>query len=249
MAIFSLPVSGYVTQTYGKQSDGSFHPGIDFHAPVGTPIKAIGDGVISTQTNNGDCGNTLIIQHPNGYESVYCHLSNFLLQPGAAVKQGEIIGFTGGAKGEVGAGNSTAPHLHLQIDKGKGAANNVDPTSLLGLTPGASPTPSATPYQNKDSIITQLKKMVLGGPALAILSANGGNNPITNAIPGSGAAKDVVGGFTSTAKLIGFISNPANLKRVGTGAIGVTLVVIAGVELLKESPVGSTITKVASKVA
>lgn len=251
MAIFSLPVSGYVTQSYGKQSDGSFHPGIDFHAPVGTPIKAIGDGVISTQTNNGDCGNTLIIQHPNGYESVYCHLSNFLLQPGAAVKQGEIIGFTGGDKGEVGAGNSTVPHLHLQIDKGKGAANNVDPTSLLGLTPGASPTPSATKAASP-SILDRLKSALGKGalntliPGSSLLNDAGTS---LNSVPGVSGAKTAIKGFTSVADLVGFISNPANLKRVGTGAIGVTLVVIAGVELLKESPVGSTITKVASKVA
>lgn len=249
MSTFTLPVNGYVTQSYGKQKDGSFHPGIDFHAPIGTPVKAIGDGVISSQGLNGDCGNTVILQHSNGFESVYCHLSNFLLQPGATVKQGDIIAFSGGKAGEVGAGNSKVPHLHLQIDKGKGAANHVDPTTLLGLGVTVTPTPSSPPYENKDSIITQLKKMVLGGPALAVLTANGGNNPITNAIPGSGVAKDVVGGFTSTSKLIGFISNPANLKRVGVGAIGVTLVIVGSVELLKETPIGGTIKKVAAKTA
>ena len=243
MSLFTLPVNGPISQSYGKQKDGTFHPGLDFGVPVGTPVRAAADGVISSQGIIGSGGNTVIIQHSSGYETVYADLSSFLLQPGATVKQGQIIGFSGGTKSEI----STGPHLHFQIDKGKGASNNVDPSSLLGIIPV---TPStSTPYTNKDSIITQLKKMILGGPVLAVLSANGGNNPVTNATPGSGTVKDVVGGFTSSGKLIGFISNPTNLKRIGVGAIGVTIVVIVSVKLLNDTEVGGKIIGDAKKAA
>ena len=206
-------------------------------------MRAAADGVISSQGLNGDGGNTIIIQHPNGYESVYAHLSEFLLPAGSTVKKGEIIGLSGGAKGATGAGNSSGPHLHFQIDKGKGAANAVNPAPLLGLAT------STGTYQNKDSILTQLKKLAIGGPALAILSANGGNNPVTNSIPGSGTAKDIVGGFTSTSNLIGFISNPANLKRIGMGAIGVSIIALSVVKLVNDSPVTGTLKDAAGKVA
>ena len=243
MSIFTLPVSGPITNPYS-----SSHPGIDFGVPVGTPVRATADGVISGQGLMGDGGNTIIIQHSNGYESVYAHLSSFLLQPGTQVKQGEIIGFSGGAKGASGSGNSTGPHLHFQLDKGKGAANHVDPTALLGLLPSSTSTSQG--YQNKMSILDQIKKTILVGPLGAILSTkNPASTAIISNVPGASAAQEAVKGFTSTADLIGFISNPTNLRRVGMGAIGVALIVITGVKLLSDSEIGGKITEGAKTVA
>jgi murein DD-endopeptidase MepM/ murein hydrolase activator NlpD len=87
------------------------HLGIDYAAPYGTPVRAAGDGSISSAERRGGYGNIVEIQHPNGYSTRYAHLSRFApgLGRGAAVRQGEIIGFVGAT------GLATGPHLHYEV--------------------------------------------------------------------------------------------------------------------------------------
>ena len=89
------------------------HEGIDYAAPIGTPVSAIGDGVVTKSQYSGGYGNLVIIKHPNGYESYYGHLSKYGkgIKKGVRVKQGQVIGYVGST------GLSTGPHLDFRIKK------------------------------------------------------------------------------------------------------------------------------------
>lgn len=89
------------------------HEGIDYAAPIGTPVSTIGDGVVTKSQYSGGYGNLVIIKHPNGYESYYGHLSKYGkgIKKGVRVKQGQVIGYVGST------GLSTGPHLDFRIKK------------------------------------------------------------------------------------------------------------------------------------
>lgn len=84
--------------------------GIDYDMPVGTPLPAPSDGTLTNVPNNGSGGHTAIITRKDGTKTVYFHLSKFTTP--REVKEGEIVGYSGGAKGAAGSGNSSGPHLH-----------------------------------------------------------------------------------------------------------------------------------------
>ena len=121
---------------FGQQRKTHVHNGIDIGVKVGTPIKAIADGVVtmSSSSYNGDCGAGVIIKHADGFESGYCHLSKINFAKGATITQGDIIGLTGGAVGSAGAGNSQGPHLHFTLRKD---GSPVNPLSYFGGEIGA----------------------------------------------------------------------------------------------------------------
>lgn len=103
-------------------STGNTHLGTDYDVPVGTPVMAVMDGIVSNQTLSSDYGNAVLIDHPNGYSTVYAHLSNKEVSPGKQVFKGQEIGKSGKS------GNVTGPHLHFEVRKG--ANNPVDPSTL-----------------------------------------------------------------------------------------------------------------------
>ncbi|MCK3686012.1 M23 family metallopeptidase [Maribellus sp. YY47] len=91
------------------------HWGQDFTAPIGTPIYATGDGVVTevegSKRSNVGFGLAIKIDHGYGYETVYGHLNEFNVKRGQQVKRGDIIGYVGNS------GGSTAPHLHYEVHK------------------------------------------------------------------------------------------------------------------------------------
>ena len=99
------------------------HTGVDLAARSGTPIYAAGDGVIKYYKWQSGYGNKVEIEHVNGYETAYGHMSRYVdgLGPGSHVRQGQIIGYVGST------GQSTGPHLHFEI---KINGNLVDPLSV-----------------------------------------------------------------------------------------------------------------------
>jgi murein DD-endopeptidase MepM/ murein hydrolase activator NlpD len=99
------------------------HNGIDWAAPIGTPILAAGNGVVEEAKYRGEYGNFIRIQHANGYQSTYAHLSRYAprLQEGVKVRQGEVIGFVGNT------GLSAGPHVHFEIHVNQ---RPVDPLSI-----------------------------------------------------------------------------------------------------------------------
>lgn len=87
------------------------HLGMDYAAPTGTPVKAVGDGVVLKRGWAGDYGNQIVIRHSAGLESMYAHLSGYArgLKQGQRVRQGQVIGFVGST------GLSTGPHLDFRL--------------------------------------------------------------------------------------------------------------------------------------
>ncbi len=101
------------------------HQGVDYAAPHGTPVKALGDGTVSFKGWKKGYGNTLVLKHGNGIETQYAHLSRFAssLHIGQKVKQGEIVAFVGAT------GTATGPHLDFRVIKD---GRFIDPSSLSG---------------------------------------------------------------------------------------------------------------------
>ncbi len=87
------------------------HWGIDYGAPVGTPVMATADGVVASAGRNGGAGNAVEIRHAGGFATTYMHLSRFAagVRPGARVEQGQVIGYVGST------GLSTGPHLDYRV--------------------------------------------------------------------------------------------------------------------------------------
>ncbi len=88
------------------------HEGIDYGAPTGTPVWAVGDGRVEQSGWNGGCGKSVTLRHRNGYETVYCHLSAVAVSSGKPVSQKQIIGYVGAT------GMATGPHLHYAVKRG-----------------------------------------------------------------------------------------------------------------------------------
>ena len=103
--------SGYGMRKHPLLGIVRMHTGVDWAAPVGTPILAAGDGIIEMVGGKGGYGNYVRIRHPNGYSTAYGHMARYAdgVAPGVAVKQGQIIGYVGNS------GLSTGPHCHFEV--------------------------------------------------------------------------------------------------------------------------------------
>lgn len=131
--LWHLPVIGYrLTAHFGASSNlwSRNHTGLDFAAPSGTPVMSVTNGVVTSVGYDGSYGNKIVVTTDDGEELWYCHLSGYDAQVGDTVTSGEVIGFVGST------GNSTGPHLHLEVRPGAG--DPVDPMQALiahGVTP------------------------------------------------------------------------------------------------------------------
>lgn len=108
------PILGRLMGGYGQRSDpfsgeGAMHTGIDISAPIGTPVKATADGIVRHANWNGGYGRCVIIDHGNGYQTWYAHLSKMDVMEGQEIRQGEIVGRVGST------GRSTGSHLHYEV--------------------------------------------------------------------------------------------------------------------------------------
>ena len=110
-AAWSSPVAGYrITGEFGDTGSwASTHTGLDFAVAYGTPIRAVAAGVVSEASYDGSFGNKTVVTLPDGTEVWYCHQEAVDVAPGERISTGEVIG-------EVGmTGNTTGPHLHLEV--------------------------------------------------------------------------------------------------------------------------------------
>ncbi|MFN3299166.1 MAG: M23 family metallopeptidase [Sediminibacterium sp.] len=104
--------SGFGYRIDPVYKDRRLHPGLDFTAPVGTPIYAAADGVVrDAGFNTGGYGNRVVVNHGFGYETLYAHMVRIKARVGTKVKRGEVIGYVGST------GKSTGPHLHYEVHK------------------------------------------------------------------------------------------------------------------------------------
>lgn len=129
----TVPVGGAITSGFGYRDDVAGigtpdHMGIDIGAAEGTPVGAAGAGMVTQAGWNGGYGNSVTIDHGNGLETLYGHLSQVLVGVGDLVSQLQTIGLVGST------GNSTGPHLHFGVYQ-DGAA--IDPSSLWGFDVGS----------------------------------------------------------------------------------------------------------------
>lgn len=126
----SAPVANpQVIQDYhnaGSYSLG-YHTGTDFAAATGTVVKAVSDGTVVASDPSGAYGINVLIKHEDGTYALYAHLSSKVVQAGTQVQAGRMIGLSGST------GNSTGPHLHLEIRKEAafGEGNFLDPIAWL----------------------------------------------------------------------------------------------------------------------
>ncbi len=121
-----LPTSGYrLTAGFGESSGlwSSTHTGLDMATDSGTPIVAVAGGTVTETGYDGSYGNKTVITLDDGTEIWFCHQTSILVSVGDVVRSGEQIGTVGST------GNSTGPHLHLEVRPGGG--DPVDPYSAL----------------------------------------------------------------------------------------------------------------------
>ncbi len=112
--------SGFGYRTHPIYKVRKMHPGIDFSAPLGTPIYATADGkVVKAQVRFSGYGKLIEIDHGFGYKTRYAHMQEFEVKAGQTVKRGQIIGYVGST------GLSTAPHLHYEVLKNDKQINPV----------------------------------------------------------------------------------------------------------------------------
>jgi murein DD-endopeptidase MepM/ murein hydrolase activator NlpD len=116
------PVNGRLEGGYGVRSDpfsgeGAMHTGLDISAPTGTPVHAAADGIVLHAGWNGGYGRCVIVDHGNGYQTWYGHLSRMDVIEGQEIRQGEVLGQVGTS------GRSTGSHLHYEVRIGSTPVN------------------------------------------------------------------------------------------------------------------------------
>jgi murein DD-endopeptidase MepM/ murein hydrolase activator NlpD len=105
---------GYLSSRYGRRIDPftgrpAFHNGVDFSAPIGTPVHATADGVVVRASRRGRMGKMVELDHGNGVHTRYGHLNGFTVHRGQRVHRGDLIGYVGNT------GRSTGPHVHYEV--------------------------------------------------------------------------------------------------------------------------------------
>ncbi len=116
---FSWPTVGMISQYFS-----AYHRGLDIAPPYGTPVRAAAAGVVVQASAgwNGGYGTVVVIDHGNGFRTLYAHLSRLDVSVGEAVEQGQVIGAVGRT------GIATGPHLHFEVHRG---GVPINPLSVL----------------------------------------------------------------------------------------------------------------------
>ena len=118
---FSRVTSGFAMRFHPIMQKWRAHLGVDFGAPTGTPVRSVGDGVVSFAGQQNGYGNVIELQHSGGRTTVYAHLSRIDVRKGQHVEQGVRIGAVGAT------GWATGPHLHFEFKVG---GHQIDPMTI-----------------------------------------------------------------------------------------------------------------------
>jgi len=114
---------GYVTRgQIGTGTVDEAHPGIDVAVPIGSMVRASAGGTVLQTGSDPEYGTFVLLQHPEGYQSMYGHLDRTTVRVGQSVDAGEVIGLSGNS------GRSSAPHLHFEV---RLDGRSLDPTTLV----------------------------------------------------------------------------------------------------------------------
>lgn len=136
------PVTGRLLSYFGARTDpftglGSFHPGVDIAASIGSPVRVTADGTVAFAGYRSGYGRLVIVAHGDGVETYYAHLSQFFVLVGQDVRQGEVIAYSGAS------GRVTSPHLHYEV---RVRGNPINPYKYLQYAAYGLPTRSAIPF-------------------------------------------------------------------------------------------------------
>ena len=129
----ALPIKdGKITTAYkkaGKMWSKGYHTGVDFAVPVGTEVLAVADGVVANANWGKSYGTQIVEALPDGTFFIYAHLSKSLVKPGDKVSKNQVIGKSGNT------GNSSGPHLHVELRNGPrwSTSKDLDPVKVLAL--------------------------------------------------------------------------------------------------------------------
>jgi murein DD-endopeptidase MepM/ murein hydrolase activator NlpD len=117
------PVDGrLIRSSYGQRTDplsgeGAFHTGVDISAPSGISVRATADGIVVHTAFDNGYGRLVVVDHGNGVQTYYAHLSKFYVHAGQEVRRGDVVGAVGSS------GRVTAPHLHYEVRMGGAPIN------------------------------------------------------------------------------------------------------------------------------
>jgi len=119
--------TGWLSSRFGFRNDPftgqqTFHRGLDFSTPVGTPVRVTGDGTVAAVQTQRGFGKVVKVDHGNGVTTIYAHLDHIEVKKGQKVTRGEVIAHSGNT------GRSSAPHLHYEI---RLAGRPVNPISYI----------------------------------------------------------------------------------------------------------------------
>jgi murein DD-endopeptidase MepM/ murein hydrolase activator NlpD len=174
MTTWIRPVDGgSISDTFDghkNRAKPALNPGIDYAVGTGTPVKAVADatviGIVNTFTGSG--GKMIFLSFPSGHTADYLHLSRIDVQPGQEVKQGQVIGLSGGS----GLGSMTGygAHLHFSFRVGGKptmGAGNIDYEAFRGAPTSAIPSKPAAPAKpaKAGSMAYRGKELRQGEPA------------------------------------------------------------------------------------
>lgn len=144
-----------MSSNFGTRSDpfnghARMHQGIDIRGPLGTPVYATADGVVTRSEWANGYGNLVEINHGNGLETRYGHLSRLIAQPNERVRRGQLIGLMGST------GRSTGSHLHYEV---RIAGNAVNPLPYIEGTNYEIALADAKVHEDMDG-----EEIAMGGP-------------------------------------------------------------------------------------
>lgn len=165
---FTRISSGYTTARFHPILQKTTpHLGIDYAAPLGTPVSASADGVVTLAGFSPGMGNTVRLRHANGFETQYGHLAKILARPGQRVTQGAAVGTVGST------GLSTGPHLHYAMFRNGGYAN-----PLRVQLPPAKPIPDEDREAFETTRTAALRLLAQAPPPLRLAEATRGSSAV-----------------------------------------------------------------------
>jgi murein DD-endopeptidase MepM/ murein hydrolase activator NlpD len=133
------PLMGRLLSHFGHREDPfyghqAFHAGVDISAPVGTAVRVTADGVVVSAEWGGAYGKLVVVDHGNGLQTFYAHLSRMDVIPGQEVRMGQVIAGAGAT------GRVTSPHLHYEVRRGGAPVNPYSYLSKSVMTAGTNST-------------------------------------------------------------------------------------------------------------
>jgi murein DD-endopeptidase MepM/ murein hydrolase activator NlpD len=145
---FSRVTSGFAMRFHPIHQTWRAHLGVDYGAPVGTPVRTVGDGVVDFAGVQGGFGNVVFIRHNSNDTTVYAHLSRIDVRKGQSVSQGQRVGAVGAT------GWATGPHLHFEF---RVNGRHQDPLTVARRSEGQPLTAESRPAFDRLAGATRVK--------------------------------------------------------------------------------------------